>query len=176
MNPFAIFNIAPSAHLDLSEIEDQYKQLAANHHPDKGGDKDTFDEINQAYQILTSPAKRLKSYLSAMEIEHDPRGTVGNELMDLFMQVASLVQSSEAFIRKKQAAQSALAKALLEPESMSTQSQISKLINQIESAEADQLSALEQDNTGPQLSQIARNLAFLEKWRAQLQQLFGALF
>ena len=176
MNPFTIFNIQATPQIDPDAVDECYKKLAAQHHPDQGGDKDQFEEINQAYQILTSPAKRLNAYLEAEGIEHDPRGTVGNELMDLFMQVANQVQSSEAFIRKKQAAQSALAKALLEPESMAIQSQISKLISQIEAAETQQLQLLDQSFTGPQLSQIARNLAFLEKWRAQLQQHFGALF
>lgn len=176
MNPFAIFHIAPSVRIERENLEASYKSLLAEHHPDQGGDKGTFDQVNQAYQILSSPAKRLKSYLEQEGIPHDPRGTVGNELMDLFMQVASLVQSTEAFIRKKNAAQSALAKALLEPESMATQSKISKLINEIETAESVQLTSLEGQLTPAQISQIARNLAFLEKWRAQLQQLYGSLF
>ncbi len=176
MNPFSIFQISPSVSLELDTLEANYKSLLAEHHPDHGGDKDTFDQINQAYQILSSPAKRLKSYLELEGIQHDPRGTVGNELMDLFMKVASLIQASEAFIRKKNDARSALAKALLEPESMATQGKISKLINEIETAESLQVTALEGQLTPAQVSQIARNLAFLEKWRAQLQQLYGSLF
>ncbi|WP_018969033.1 DnaJ domain-containing protein [Rubritalea marina] len=176
MNPFLTFDIPASASPDLATVEARFNELAAKHHPDQGGNKADFEELNQAYQILSSPAKCLKAYLAVAGIPHDPRGTVGNELMDLFMEVASLVQSSEAFIRKKHAAQSALAKALLEPESMATQTKISSLIQSIESAESTQLEQLSSATQDAQLSQIARNLAFLEKWRAQLQQLYGSLF
>lgn len=34
------------------EITRSYRELIARHHPDKGGDKDTFIDIRQAYELL----------------------------------------------------------------------------------------------------------------------------
>jgi curved DNA-binding protein len=40
------------------EIKRAYRRLASQHHPDKGGDKTRFQEIQQAYQVLSDPAQR----------------------------------------------------------------------------------------------------------------------
>ena len=34
------------------EITQSYRRLAAAHHPDKGGDKEMFIRIRQAYEVL----------------------------------------------------------------------------------------------------------------------------
>ena len=40
------------------EIKTAFRKLAAKHHPDKGGDSKTFQEINEAYQVLHDQEKR----------------------------------------------------------------------------------------------------------------------
>lgn len=40
------------------EIKRAYRKLAAQHHPDKGGDTAKFQEIQTAYETLTDPQKR----------------------------------------------------------------------------------------------------------------------
>lgn len=37
------------------EIKQAYRRLASQHHPDKGGDKNKFQEIEQAYRTLSDP-------------------------------------------------------------------------------------------------------------------------
>jgi DnaJ family protein A protein 2 len=41
-----------------SDIKKAYRKLAVKHHPDKGGDPDTFKEISKAYDILGDEEKR----------------------------------------------------------------------------------------------------------------------
>lgn len=40
------------------EIKRAYRKLASQHHPDKGGDKNKFQEIEQAYRTLSDDGKR----------------------------------------------------------------------------------------------------------------------
>lgn len=40
------------------EIKRAYRRLAAQHHPDRGGDTAKFQEIQQAYDVLSDPQKR----------------------------------------------------------------------------------------------------------------------
>ena len=40
------------------DIKTAYRKLASQHHPDKGGDKAKFQEIQQAYDTLSDPDKR----------------------------------------------------------------------------------------------------------------------
>jgi len=40
------------------DIKRAYRRLASQHHPDKGGDKERFQEIQEAYSVLSDPAQR----------------------------------------------------------------------------------------------------------------------
>lgn len=40
------------------EIKRAYRKLAAQHHPDRGGDKERFQEIQAAYDTLSDPEKK----------------------------------------------------------------------------------------------------------------------
>lgn len=176
MNAFETFSLKPTLDLDLEALRTLYQDLAAKSHPDNGGDQAAFEQINQHYAELKSPAKRLKAYMQALNIEHDPRGAVSNDLMDLFMRVGSLLQDTDAFLRKKSQATSILAKALLEAESMATQDNLSELISVIDEKQNSLLQSFSGEPAEDSLPALARNLSFLEKWQAQLQQRYGSLF
>jgi DnaJ-class molecular chaperone len=56
MNYYEILGVTKTATAD--EIKLAYRRLASQHHPDKGGDKNRFQEIQQAYQTLSDPESR----------------------------------------------------------------------------------------------------------------------
>lgn len=56
INYYEILEINKQA--SLEEIKKSYKKLAIKHHPDKGGDPDYFNNISEAYQVLSDPDKR----------------------------------------------------------------------------------------------------------------------
>lgn len=53
---FNILGVAENATED--EIKKAYKRLAMKHHPDRGGDAAKFQEIQEAYDVLTTPQRR----------------------------------------------------------------------------------------------------------------------
>jgi curved DNA-binding protein len=53
INHYQTLGVSRDANPD--EIKRAYRKLASQHHPDKGGDKHKFQEIEQAYRILSDP-------------------------------------------------------------------------------------------------------------------------
>ena len=53
---FNILGVNNSASED--EIKKAYRTLAMKHHPDRGGDQNKFQEIQEAYSVLTDPQRR----------------------------------------------------------------------------------------------------------------------
>ncbi len=47
-----------SKNASAEDIKTAFRKKAHEHHPDKGGNEDTFKEINEAYQVLGNPTKR----------------------------------------------------------------------------------------------------------------------
>jgi DnaJ-class molecular chaperone len=55
-NYYDILGVQKNASED--EIRNAYRKLARKNHPDKGGDKDTFQKIQEAYETLSNPEKK----------------------------------------------------------------------------------------------------------------------
>ena len=53
---FNILGVAQTASDD--EIKRAYRSLAMKHHPDRGGDQNKFQEIQEAYGVLSDPQKK----------------------------------------------------------------------------------------------------------------------
>jgi DnaJ family protein A protein 2 len=53
---YEIIGVTKTASQD--EIRKHYRKLAAKLHPDKGGDKDKFSELQNAYEVLSDPKKK----------------------------------------------------------------------------------------------------------------------
>jgi molecular chaperone DnaJ len=55
-NPYQTLGVARDATVD--EIKRAYRKLASQHHPDRGGDTQKFQEIQVAYDTLNDPQRR----------------------------------------------------------------------------------------------------------------------
>ena len=53
---YSILNVPKGA--SDTDIKKQYRNLAREHHPDKGGNKEEFQKIQEAYETLSNPEKR----------------------------------------------------------------------------------------------------------------------
>ncbi len=173
INYFELLSQPANAQLNIDDLTKSYTVHAAENHPDKGGSEQKFDEITTAYKILKSPSKRLKHLMELARIIYDRHGSVSNHLMNTFMSTGKILQEADNFIKKKEAATSFLTKALLEPLSIDIQESISQ---QIDIIEQQQNETLEATITQAHYETSSRDLAFLEKWQAQLKQRYASLF
>ena len=53
---YAILGVGETA--PANEIKKSFRKLAVKHHPDKGGSKEKFQEINEAHAVLSDEKKR----------------------------------------------------------------------------------------------------------------------
>ena len=56
MDYYSILGVSKNA--APQDIKKAYRKLAAQHHPDRGGDADKFKQVQEAYDTLGDPAKR----------------------------------------------------------------------------------------------------------------------
>ncbi|MDO4714186.1 MAG: DnaJ domain-containing protein [bacterium] len=55
-NYYDILGVSEDASAD--EIKKVFRKAAVKHHPDRGGSKEKFQEVNEAYQVLSDDQKR----------------------------------------------------------------------------------------------------------------------
>ena len=55
-NLYSVLGLSKNA--DTAEIRTAYKQLAKEHHPDKGGDPEKFKELSEAHEVLSNTERR----------------------------------------------------------------------------------------------------------------------
>jgi len=88
MDHYVTLGVAKTATAD--EIKKAYRKLASQHHPDKGGDKAKFQEIQTAYDVLGDPEKR-KQYDNPPQAfqfqDFTAPGFGGVNLNDIFGQI-----------------------------------------------------------------------------------------
>lgn len=66
------------------EIKSAYRKLASQHHPDKGGDKARFQEIQNAYSILGDAQKRAEYDNPQPQFSGFPGGFDFNDIFSMF--------------------------------------------------------------------------------------------
>jgi curved DNA-binding protein CbpA len=171
---FELLGLPRHALLDESDLQAAWHQKSREAHPDHpGGSSSLAAEVNAAYETLLAPEKRLKHLL---ELHDVPWRTIpiSAEIMALFSQIGPQLQNAAALAKKKQAATSALAKALLAPEEMKLREALEDLGTQIESKRTELLATLDQA-TLDQIQVAQATLAYFAKWQGQIRESLLAL-
>lgn len=177
---FAVLGMAPCLVVDKDELNSHFREAGKSLHPDAGGGDEGFAELQAAYELVSSPAKRLKHWLELKGCEVDTRGAIDSAMMDLFGSVGEVTQKAEALIRKKQSAKSALGVAMLEGETHICREAVEDINRQIERAIAYECASFGELENAVSIDETyvakrVRNLIFLEKWQATMRSLYSRL-
>jgi len=170
---FAEFGVEKRPWLDPGALLSRYHELAAVRHPDKcGGDPLPLARLNEARGILGSAPSRLR-HLLALTASPEMAGKIFEPDFGLFAHVGSLAKRAEQISEKR--ASSPLAAAVARAEAASLQKEISQALARIDL----QIHALEEKvrsmdaiwpDVAPQdVSLLAEEFSFLEKWRQSLR-------
>ncbi|MEO8617421.1 MAG: hypothetical protein ABI600_19975 [Luteolibacter sp.] len=177
---FDRLGIRPCLVLSEDTLREAFRAAGKQAHPDGGGAEGEFTALNEAFSTLASPARRLRQWLETLGLTVETRGTIDTSLMDLFSEVGAVTQRAEFLIRRRDEVKSALLRAMLEGETQICREELEAAIGTVETwitRECGVFPELE-ESENPDLeeaSKIARNLVFLEKWRAGLRSCFSRL-
>ncbi len=171
---FEVLGLPRQGTIDEAELQTRYHELAADIHPDKTRDpkeREDFAErssqLNLAVQTLKNPVTRLRHLLELLAPGEKPDAGLSEDLMQLFALVGGKVQEADAFLAKKRAASSALAKALLAEAEIRTQQDLQATLGQVTEA----LNQLDLDASDlNDLRKVYTQLSFLNKWQRQLNE------
>jgi curved DNA-binding protein len=94
---YQILGVPKTAAAD--EIKRAYRRLASQHHPDKGGDKTKFQEIQEAYAILGDPDKR-QIYDNPRPQTHFHTGPGSFDFNDLFQMFGANFQRQQGSLAR----------------------------------------------------------------------------
>lgn len=181
MNAYAILGIPERLLLTEDEVRTAFREAGKRVHPDAGGGEGEFAALKEAQSLLASPSKRLRHWLELRGLEIETRGAIGGELMQLFSEVGAVNQQADALVRKREAAQSALAKALLEGETQVCREEVEAMIGKLDEVIAGECAEFPKwemeysPEWKEQMELAVRNLTFLEKWRAGLRAGYSRL-
>jgi curved DNA-binding protein CbpA len=185
---FALLDQPRRPWLDPDKLKDTYHQKTLQAHPDvqtsrPGADATdaTFTSLNEAYQVLQDPKRRLHHLLSlegAAPSSTDP--TIPKQLHDLFPTVGALTQRANLLLGKIRATSNALSRSLLKPQILEVQNETKEARGKIQKlcdvslAELRQINPAWEKNPAEQiegLSNLYFAFAYLTRWSAQLDEI-----
>lgn len=177
MDPFATLGLEPRLAISEEELRAAFREAGKRDHPDTGGSSEDFSKVQEAFAQLSRPSKRLRAWLAAKGLTGDERGAISPGLVDLFGKVGTVLQQADTVTKRRESALSALTKAMLEPAVQQAREALESALDNVAAAtaaEEAQFPAIEAGTGDPW--RTARDLAFLEKWQAELKSRFAGLW
>ena len=77
MNYYDVLGLEPTC--SPKDIQSAYRNKAKQHHPDSGGDVDTFHAVAEAYEVLKDPHKR-----AAFDVRNSRRQNIKINTSDVY--------------------------------------------------------------------------------------------
>lgn len=193
MDAFALLGLPRRAVLLADEVRAAFQQAAAACHPDAAADEveraartRRFQQLNEASRRLVPVASRLRHLLALEnpELEVSRAALMDEPLVALFTAVGGAVGEAADWVQRRQAAHTFLARAGLAAREIQVQEKLEAAGAALREARAALEEALERADAaraGGQtqwevLGPLGQRAAFLEKWQAQLEAAWGALF
>jgi curved DNA-binding protein CbpA len=185
---FALLDQPRSPWLDPDKLKNTYHQKTLQAHPDTqtsrpGADATaaTFMSLNEAYQVLQDPKRRLHHLLTLEgRTPSSNDQTVPKQLHDLFPAVGALTQRANLLLERIRATSNALGRSLLKPQILEVQKEAKEVRERIQNLSDVSLAELRQINTAwaknpaeqvEGLSNLYFAFAYLTRWSAQLDEM-----
>jgi curved DNA-binding protein CbpA len=180
---FALLDQPRTPWLEPASLKNAYHRKTRQAHPDtaSSGTEQRFTELNEAYQTLQDPKRRLHHLL---ELEgHAPSAAnqmVPPELQELFPAIGTLSQDANLLQEKMKRASHALSRSLLKPKILELQKETTELREKIQALSDTSLAQLRlinvrwMNNPAGEITTLVKLyfvFAYLNRWSAQLDEI-----
>lgn len=168
--------------LESNVLKEKHHELTRRAHPDVRGNSfpGNFEEINEAYQILSEPKLRIR-HLLQLEGRANPKGDrpVPSDLQELFLQVGIFSQTMQRVLATISSS-SALARSLAKGELLQLERQTAQLLEKIsrsydacltELRSVNEIWKTKKEDAVNQLQHLHDRMAYLSRWIAQLKEM-----
>lgn len=177
IDAFEEFGLKRSLVLEIEELQAIFRERGKTEHPDVGGDSGRFAQLQEALALIGPPSSRIRHWLELEGVEGELRGDLSSKLVDIFENISPKLQLADDLIRERERAGSQLAKALLEGRVQACR----ESLEEVQSELAEEIDQRVAGFEGVEAGEIdgwvvARDLAFLEKWQAQVRERFAGLW
>ena len=161
--------------LDAAALKEIFHRKTLEQHPDSapGAEGGGFAGLNEAYQVLRDPKRRLHHLLSLENRAPAANQAVPLDLQEIFLEIGALNQSATRLLEKMGAASNPLSKSLLKAEVIGAQKEVGGLREKVRELNAAAETRLRQTET-QQIEELAilyQRFAYLGRWSAQLNEL-----
>jgi curved DNA-binding protein CbpA len=180
---FALLGQPRAAWLDPNALKEAYHRQTLQSHPDTATPdrENDFAELNEAYQVLQDPKRRLHHLLS-LENGAPPSANqvIPQELQELFLLIGALTQRANELQGKIRTASNALSRSLLKPQIVELEKEVGELRQKIRelidaaNGQLREINSAWQNDRARQfapLSKLYFTFAYLGRWSAQLDEL-----
>lgn len=165
--------------LDPGELKQAFHARSRELHPDVADASDAaFAQLNEAYQVLDDPKRRLQ-HLLALEGRPPARNSsVPQEIAVLFPIVASVTQDADAVVQRATAATNPLSRSLLKPQMLAVQNRLAETLQHLRDLEQQAQTELQQLSTvrvfeqrqWAQLHALYLQFSYVGRWIAELEE------
>jgi len=180
---FALLEQPRGPWIDPAALKEAYHRKTLLTHPDAAAPdhESDFAELNEGYQVLQDPKRRLHHLLS-LENCVPPSGNqaVPQELQELFLLIGTLNLHANALLEKIRTSTNALSRSLLKPQMVEMQTEVGSLrekVRALDDSATEELRRINSDwqhNRAAQISALSDlyfRFAYLGRWSAQLDEL-----
>ncbi|MFM2297859.1 MAG: hypothetical protein RL117_1566 [Verrucomicrobiota bacterium] len=179
MDAFARLRLPHDLSFDESQLREAYRQMSKELQAAQP-DESAQASLTAAYQLLLSPASRLRHWLEKQGHSGSDRGAIDGELLDSFTKVAQVLQSTDELLRRREQCQTALAKALMENALQQGRMQVENCQAELQELLRTKIALFPHITAGTLSPEQAwccvRDLSFIEKWQRQLRERYGKFF
>lgn len=179
MNAFDQLRLPLDLAFDASQLREAYRAISKEMQLQQS-DESTQATLTAAYQMLLSPAMRLRHWLELKGHAGNVRGEMDGDLLVWFAEVANLLQAADDILRRREECQTLLAKAMLETRMHQIRMQIEQCQQQLQQYLEQKMQKFPAIVSGDCSAEAAwvcvRDLSFIEKWQQQLRERYGKFF